>query len=77
MNSFKLNRPNGSSLTVSLPSNWNELNRAELLYIGNNWQKWMELAQNNKDLNKAKVYLLLSLMRYSGKQKIEIVKYVE
>jgi hypothetical protein len=76
MNTFKLNKPDGSAIELSLPSKWDELNKVELLYIGNNWQKWMELAQNKEDLNKAKVYLLLSLMRCSGKKKVEIVKYV-
>jgi hypothetical protein len=48
---------------ISVPENWNELSKKQLLYIANLWQAWQLMAKNNLDLNRAKALLFVQLMK--------------
>jgi hypothetical protein len=77
MNQVTIQRDNGAKVSLSIPSKWDELNKTELLYIASNWVAWMELATDNADLSKARVYLFLNLLRAKGSTKVELVKQIE
>lgn len=74
MNQLKLKRADGSILTLNVAENWNELRQQELLYVARNWEGITLLLRKGESIVKAKVYLLMNLLRGSAKIRLEAIK---
>lgn len=75
MKHLELKVSSGELLSISIPENWNELNKKQILYIGLLWQSWQLMLQNGADMQVAKAKLFTALV--SDKTPKELKKIID
>lgn len=71
---------NNVSIPLEFASEWNELNKLQLIFIAKFWEKWRAISAEGKSLMTAKTQLLLRLIGKSNKHnklQLELLKQLD
>lgn len=74
----KLNRIKQAPLSCDLvfPAKWDELSRAQFLYIAKYWESWKDISTANESLRKAKALLVLELCGLKSRKELKKLCYI-
>jgi hypothetical protein len=62
MNKLKLEKEKGEFLELLFPENWNEMTAQQLLFVGENWEAYLQLMKLGEPLGFAKAKLFIRLI---------------